>query len=314
MLERFDLQGAVAIGHFDAHAAARRQRHHLVSREFALVENVEHFPPDIAGRSDHRDFVTHRSLSEEKCLPAACRRKGKRQRFYARNAVKTTLDRRAWAFDAIVLGHPSQPLIIRPRIHPALTSFADECCGTLARLIAYVGTLALLAIVGVHLWDQLPAGDATEPAAKAGWSVAARSHPAFAVSQFDLPEKTETYEIFRHPEGGRKDVLRWAGARAKSRSPNSKSIAPAANSANPEPAIAELAARMDPDGARELEAAGVIDSKFGTVTLLRLAGDAGRARPALASSNVSTSPICRSPAGRARATHCRPGAPRSAAC
>ena len=50
-------------------------------------------------------------------------------------------------------------------IHPALTSFADECCGTLARLIVYVGTLALLAIVGIHLWDQLPAGGAVEPAA-----------------------------------------------------------------------------------------------------------------------------------------------------
>ena len=36
-------------------------------------------------------------------------------------------------------------------IHPALTSFADEVCGTLARLIAYVVTLALLAIVGIHL-------------------------------------------------------------------------------------------------------------------------------------------------------------------
>ena len=93
-------------------------------------------------------------------------------------------------------------------IHPALTSFADECCGTLARLFAYVGTLALLAILGIQLWDQLPVGEALEPSAKAGWSVAGRSHPAFVVSQFDLPEKTETYEILRHPEGGRKDVFR----------------------------------------------------------------------------------------------------------
>jgi len=42
----------------------------------------------------------------------------------------------------------------------------------LARAIAYVGALALLAIVGGHLWDQ-------------------------------LPEKTEAYRIFRRPEGGR---------------------------------------------------------------------------------------------------------------
>ena len=96
------------------------------------------------------------------------------------------------------------------RTHSALVSFADECSGTFARLIAYVGTLALLGILGIHLWDQLPFGETSEPAAKADWSMALRSHPAFAVSQFDLPVKTETYEIFRHPEGGRKDVFRWA--------------------------------------------------------------------------------------------------------
>jgi hypothetical protein len=95
------------------------------------------------------------------------------------------------------------------RIHPALTSFADECFSTLARLLAYLGVLALLAIVGIHLWDELSAGEASEPAAKAGWSVAARSYLAFAVSQFDSPEKTEAYQILRHPEGSRKDDFRW---------------------------------------------------------------------------------------------------------
>jgi hypothetical protein len=38
---------------------------------------------------------------------------------------------------------------------------------------------------------------------------------------------------------------------------------------------------MRPADGRELEAAGVIDSKFGTVTLLRHPGDAGRARSCL---------------------------------
>ena len=95
------------------------------------------------------------------------------------------------------------------RIHPALTSFADECFSTLARLLAYVGVLALLAIAGIHLWDELLAGLASERPTKMGWSVAVRSYPAFAVSQFDSLEKTEAYQIFRHPEGGRKDVLRW---------------------------------------------------------------------------------------------------------
>src|SRR5258705_11149612 len=104
--------------------------------------------------------------------PPAAERKGKRQRFYARNALKTTLDPGprsmlggARAFDAIVLGHhaiPHDPT----QVHPALTSFADECCGTLARLLAYVGVPALLAITGIHLWDELSAGEAGEPSAK----------------------------------------------------------------------------------------------------------------------------------------------------
>jgi hypothetical protein len=168
----------------------------------------------------------------------------------------------------------------RTRIHPALNSFADECCGMLARLVAYVGVLALLAIVGIHLWDELPVSASLEPSAKAGWSVATRSYPSFAVSQFDLLGKTEAYEILRHPEGGRKDVMHWAA-------PGEKPVAeleiyrPGAELSPSGPAAAEIADRMDPGGGRELEMAGIIDSKFGAVTLLRLAGSAGDAPPCL---------------------------------
>jgi hypothetical protein len=165
------------------------------------------------------------------------------------------------------------------RIHPALTSFADECCGTLARLVAYVGALALLAILGIHFWDLLPSGDALETP-KAVWSQASRSYPAFAVSQFDLPEKTETYEILRHPQGGRKDAFRWAA-------PGQRPVAeleiyrPGGELRPSDTAAADLAARMNPEGARELEAAGIVDSKFGAVTLLRSTGNPDEARSCL---------------------------------
>jgi hypothetical protein len=156
------------------------------------------------------------------------------------------------------------------RIHPALTSFADEICGTLARLVAYLLTLALLAMGGVYLWDQLPDAIATEPPAK-GWTLATRSSPAFAAGQIDSHDKTETYEILRHPEGGRKDVFRWANS-------DKKPIAeleiyrPGGEANEAESAAADITVRMNPAGARELEAAGIIDSKFGTVTLLRPVG------------------------------------------
>jgi hypothetical protein len=165
------------------------------------------------------------------------------------------------------------------KIHPALNSFADECYGMFARLMAYVGTLGLLAIAGVQLWEELPAAAAFEPSVKAGWSTALRSHPAFAVSHFDLTDKTEAYEILRHPEGGRKDIFRWA---AQSQKPVAElEIYRPGGESSPSEPVAEIAARMDPDGWRELEAAGVIDSKFGAVTLLRLAGNTAAARSCL---------------------------------
>jgi hypothetical protein len=154
----------------------------------------------------------------------------------------------------------------------------------LARLLAYMGTLALVAIVGIHFWDQLPAGETSEPALKSGWSVASRSRPAFAVSQIDLPEKSETYEIFRHPAGGRKDVIRWTSRDGKQ---GEKPVAEleiyrlGGEFSPSEPTIPQIAARMEPAGGRELEAAGVIDSKFGTVILLRPAGAADDARACL---------------------------------
>lgn len=161
-------------------------------------------------------------------------------------------------------------------IHPALTSFADECFGTLARLTAYVATLAALAMFGIHFWDLAPVGDdLPEPSGKAGWRMATRSHPAFSVSQINIPAKTESYEIFRHPEGGRKDILRWSAAGEKPIAaielyrPGDE-WSPSATAETDIPAVIDPL--IDPGGG-EFEPAGVVDSKFGTVTLLRHAGD-----------------------------------------
>lgn len=168
----------------------------------------------------------------------------------------------------------------RSSIHPVLTSFADECCATLARLIAYVGALTLFGIVGLHFWDQLQFEAATEPVDQPGFALATRSHPAFAVSSLDPPEKSETYDIFRHPAGGRKDIFHWGP-------PGEKPVAeleiyrPGGEADSFKSPTADLAARMAPEEPRELEAAGVIDSKFGTVTLLRLPASLGAARSCL---------------------------------
>jgi hypothetical protein len=178
------------------------------------------------------------------------------------------------------------------KIHPALRGFADECSGVLARLIAYVGTLALIAIIGLSLWDELPLRGIGDPSARSAWSVAARWYPAFAVSQFDLPGRTEAYQILRHPDGGRKDVFRWAA-------PGQMPVAeleiyrPGGEWSRSVPPIAEIAGRLDPDGTRELQAAGVIHSKFGAVTLLGLTGRDGDARPCLGFMKGFDQPVVR---------------------
>ena len=69
------------------------------------------------------------------------------------------------------------------QIHLALANFADEVVGTLARLFAYVGVLALFAILGLAALGQLPDLRDDEPAERPGWSMADRSHPAFAISR-----------------------------------------------------------------------------------------------------------------------------------
>jgi hypothetical protein len=158
------------------------------------------------------------------------------------------------------------------RIRPALASFVDEVCGTLARLCAYLMTLALMAICGVALWEHLPDVMAMETSPKT-WSQAGRTAPAFAVSQLIFPGKTETYEVFRHPGGGRKDVFHWSGIGGTPVA-ELEIYRPGEEIDQVGSAAGYLALRMDPAGPRELEAAGIIDSKFGAVTLFRRVGGA----------------------------------------
>ncbi|PMV76442.1 hypothetical protein, partial [Pseudomonas sp. GW101-1A09] len=74
------------------------------------------------------------------------------------------------------------------QIHLALANFADEVVGTLARLFAYVGTLALFAILALAGLGQLPDLRDDVTAEKLLWSEASRSRPAFAVAKLDSSE------------------------------------------------------------------------------------------------------------------------------
>src|SRR6201999_602595 len=102
-------------------------------------------------------------------------------------------------------------------------------------------------------------------------SVAERSCPAFATSQADSVAKIATYEIYRHPDGGRKDVLRWAVSAAEKPVAELELYRPGTEAGAAVPAADRIAARMDVDDTREIVGEGIIDSKFGPVTLLGFA-------------------------------------------
>jgi hypothetical protein len=169
------------------------------------------------------------------------------------------------------------PVPTRTVVHLALAGFADEVIGTLAHLFAYVGALALFAILALAALGQLPSLHDSEPAEKPGWSVADRSHPAFALSRIDSSDKTASYTILRHPEGGRRDVMRWTGEGDKPlaeldiyREGGEFDVT--------RPATADLAVQMGLGPATPLEQAGLIDTKFGAAALFRPIGTTEGAR------------------------------------
>jgi hypothetical protein len=158
-------------------------------------------------------------------------------------------------------------------IQPSQTSFADEVCAAVARTFLYVGTLALLGILGVHVWNRDHDVQLALPVvATAEWSMVDRPRPAFSVSQADQGDRSETYAILRHSAGGRKDILRWQEGANKPVAEleiyrpggEQDGTSPAADSPK-----ADLTARIPGAGAAELEAAGIVESKFGTVALVR---------------------------------------------
>jgi hypothetical protein len=97
------------------------------------------------------------------------------------------------------------------------------------------------------------------------------------------PKKQRLTRFLRHPGGGRKDILRWAAPDGKQgQQPVAElEIYRRGDESSESGPPADIAARIDPGGPRELEAAGIIDSKFGAVTLPRVADQPGGARSCL---------------------------------
>ncbi len=166
-----------------------------------------------------------------------------------------------------------QPALDRSGVHPALLTFADECSAVFVRILAYVCGLAVLTTIVVDLFASVPVGAAMQPPPMPGWATASRPHPAFAISQLDLTSRTDAYEILRHPDGGRKDILRWAATASELPTAEIEIYRPGSELDAFAAADTDLAMRMGMRNAGEAETAGVIDTKFGPMPLFRFGGN-----------------------------------------
>lgn len=163
------------------------------------------------------------------------------------------------------------------RVHPILINFAEEFRATSVRLLAYACGVGALALIAADLFSAAtvdPAEAAVPLRSRDAWTTTVRPIPAFAASVADFSGRSESYEILRHTEGGgRKDILRWSATSAEAPLSQIEVYRPGAELIGFAPAPAEIAARVAYGRADAVQAAGVIETKFGSVALVRFASE-----------------------------------------
>lgn len=160
-------------------------------------------------------------------------------------------------------------------IHPLLRTGRDTRRMIFVRGLAYVSGLAVLTALLADLFGGTPAaavGPAPVPS-QPDWIAAHRPQPAFAVTHLDSGGIPDPYQILRHPEGGRRDILRWAVPPGPDANVEIE-LYRSGEEATPSPSTAgaDIAARIGLPAATQSEAAGVIASKLGPVSLIRFSG------------------------------------------
>ncbi len=159
-------------------------------------------------------------------------------------------------------------------IHPLLRTSRDTRRMIFVRLLAYASGLAVLTVLLADLFAAAPAAAvASAPVPQEqDWIMASRPQAAFAVTHLDSGGIPEPYQIFRHPEGGRKDLMRWAVPPGPEATVEMEVYRPGDETMAPQTVGTDIAARIGLPQATQSEAAGVITSKLGPVSLIRFSG------------------------------------------
>ena len=153
----------------------------------------------------------------------------------------------------------------------ALNGFAREFHAVAMRIMAYLCGVALLALIAADLISR--AQDDTDFAPRpvlreSAWTEIDHAQPAFVAQAPDLEDKTAAYQLMRHAEGGRKDILQWREDGVALPFASIEIYRPGDELIGFGPPSLEIKARTALWNVRNVEAAGVVDTKFGPVSLV----------------------------------------------
>jgi hypothetical protein len=158
-------------------------------------------------------------------------------------------------------------------VHPASYSVSRDISATLLRLVAYMGGLAILAIVAANFLQTASGVAIVAAQQQPKWITVERPHPAFALAMPELATSASDYAILRRAaDGARKDVLTWGAPTVSGPYVMVEIYRPSAETERFMDAPSEIAARiLDFTVTDDVKPAGQIESKFGPVSLVDFA-------------------------------------------
>ena len=166
---------------------------------------------------------------------------------------------------------------VRPVSYSLPGSLQQDIYATVVRILAYMGGLGLLAILAVSFFRTETVVAAVESAPHTDWINIDRPHPAFEVQMPEWGSTNVNYYILRRPrDGGRKDVLTFGDPAANGPYVAFEIYRPGSAGERFMDAPSEIAARIAAFTVTDdVKAAGQLDTKFGTMSLVDFAIAAG---------------------------------------
>jgi hypothetical protein len=168
-------------------------------------------------------------------------------------------------------------------VQRASHSLPGDIRATVVRLFAYMGGLAILAILAASFFRAPEGVGAVQAAPQPEWVNVERPHPAFELIMPELAAQSPGYAILRRTaDGARKDVLSWGDAAGSGPYVMVEIYRPGLAGERFIDAPSEIAARILPFSITDdVKPAGTIDSKFGAAHLVDFAVAAQKTRRCL---------------------------------